>query len=51
MGYGGREKTCENSWVLAFCMVSGWGIQEVLCHGDVEDLPGSEQSNSFCAPA
>ena len=18
MGYGGREKTCENSWVLAF---------------------------------
>ena len=40
-----------DSLILAFSAVSGWGIQEVLCHGDVEDLPGSEQPNSFCAPA
>ena len=30
MGYGGREKTCENSWVLAFCAVSGWGWDNAL---------------------
>ena len=34
MGYGGREKTCENSWVLVFCAVSGWD-STVAGNGDV----------------
>ena len=39
MGYGGREKTCENSWVLAFCAVSGWGWVNALAGLSGKRLP------------
>ena len=41
MGYGGREKTCENSWVLVFVR---FGV-EVAGNGDVAP-PGFTQKST-----